>query len=93
MHRVKLDRAAAAVKQFVRSLPIDSGSVELELGGKVLCRVTPAELLSDEERDALFDRVKKNLQRAHKRNRDVAANVIERDVREAVKHVRERRKS
>jgi hypothetical protein len=93
MHRVNLDRAAAAVKKFVRSLPVKNGGVELELDGKVLCRVTSPKELTEREKSELLGRVKKHLARSHHRNRNAPVAAIEREVEQAVKRVRRDRKS
>ena len=93
MNRVKLDDQAAAVKKFVRSLPLEPEGVELELNGRVMCRVVSPNLLSDKEKKALFGRVADQLKRSHDRNRRVPTRTIEREVSKAVKQVRSRRRS
>lgn len=90
MHRVKLDTAPPAVKKFVRTLPLDPEGVELELNGEIVCKVIGPHQLTEADRAALLDKVTKQIRRAHLRNKDVPARVIEREVRQAVEEVRSR---
>lgn len=91
MKRVSLDTATTAVKTFVRSLPIDTEGVELELDGRVLCEVLPPRSISPDERESLIVRARALADRARMRNKDVPARVIEREVRQAVNEVRRRK--
>jgi hypothetical protein len=88
MKRVKLDNAAPPVKAFVRRLPLDRGDVELELNGQVVCRITPPGQLSESEKAALLSEGRELVRRARARNGGVPAQVLQREVREAVKIVR-----
>ena len=88
MHRVKLDSAPPSVKKFVRGLLLESDGVELELDGQVVCKVIGPHQLTEADREALLDKVTKQIRRAHQRNKDVPARVIEREVRDAVAQVR-----
>jgi len=91
MQRVNLDTAGHAVKQFLRSLPIDRGDIELELDGKVLCKVTSPNRLSDAEKAALRKKGLELIRQSHVRNENVPASDIAREVEEAVQTVRGRR--
>ena len=92
MKRVNLDKAAPAVKRFVRSLEVDAEGVELAIGDRVICKVVPPMQLSEAEKAALLKKGWELIRRAHERNKDVPARVIEREVREAVKTVRSKRR-
>lgn len=89
MTHVSLDRESDSVKQFVRSLPIKPEGVDLKLEGQVICKVTPP--LAEAEKLALIERGRELVRRARERNRGVPAQVIEREVREAVDEVRQRK--
>lgn len=92
MQRVKLDSAGQAIQRFLQSLPIDRDDVELELDGKVLCKVTRPNKLSDTEKTALRKKGQELLRRANERNKTIPASVIAREVEEAVQTVRGRRR-
>ncbi|MEX2120209.1 MAG: hypothetical protein WD847_11495 [Pirellulales bacterium] len=93
MHRIKLDTAPPQVRQFLEDLPLDQGGVELELNGRVLYQVIPPHQLSDAQREAILAEGWELIRAAQERNKGVPANVIEREVREAVDEVRRRRHS
>jgi hypothetical protein len=90
MQRVNLDSAGPAVKQFMRSLPIDRDDIELELDGKVLCKVTRPNKLCDAEKTALSRKGVELIEQARERNKSVPASVIAREVEDAVQTVRGR---
>ncbi len=92
MQRVKLDSAGQAIQRFLQSLPIDRDDVELELDGKVLCKVTRPNKLSDTEKVGLRKKGQELLRRANERNKTIPASVIAREVEEAVQAVRGRRR-
>jgi hypothetical protein len=92
MKRVKLDTASRTVQQFVRSLPGDTEGVELELNGRVLCKVIPPLQFSDAEKAALIQECRELMRRARERNKGVPARVIEREVCEAVNAVRNKQR-
>jgi hypothetical protein len=85
MTHISLDGENDFVKQFVRSLPIKSEGVDLELDGRVICKVVPPH---EEIKNALIERGRELVRRARERNRGVPASVIEREVRDAVDEVR-----
>ena len=93
MKRVGLDTAAKAVKQFIRNLQIDTEGVELELEGKVVCEILPPCSISPAARAALIARGRELAKRARDRNKGVPAGTIEREVRQAVDEVRQRKKA
>lgn len=90
MKRVNLDTLSPAVRKFVRSLPIDREGVELVLADCVICRVVPAIERSEADKAALLAEGKELLRRARERNKGVPARVIEREIRDAVRAVRNR---
>ena len=92
MHRVNLDTVGRAVKEFLRSLPIDQDDVELELNGKVLCKVTRPDKLSDSEKAELRKKGQELIRRARERNKNIPAKVIAREVDDAVRTVRGQRR-
>lgn len=93
MSRIKVDEAPPPVKEFLRSLPLSAEGTELELDGRVICKVIPARQFSDAEKEALIARGRELVRRAQERNNGVPAKVIEREVRDAVDEVRRKRKS
>jgi hypothetical protein len=88
MTRIKLDKADSAVKRFVRSLRVKAGEVELELNGRVVCRIIPPLEMTTEEKKTLAEDARKLIRRSQERNKGVPARVIEREVRKAVEEVR-----
>ena len=89
MTRLNVDGEAPAVKKFLRMLAVDAGGVDIELGGQVICKIMPPEQMSDAERNAQLSDVREMLQRARKRSKGVASQVVERDIRAALAKVRE----
>ena len=89
MIKVSLDHASAPVREFVQSLPIDQGGVELELNGAVVCMVVPPTTM---DRATLLERGRELLRRAQERNRGVSEEAIEREVEAAIEEVRARRR-
>lgn len=91
MKRVNANTAAPSVKKFLRSLRIAPDGLEVELGGEVLCKIIPPGQLSETEKTARLAHVRELLNRARARSKGVSAEVIERDIRGAIKTVRLRR--
>ena len=92
MKRLKIDKAPLAVKTFLRGLVMDHEGLELELNGQLLCKIIPPMQFSEAEQQALVQQRWKLIRKARQRNKAVPARIIERDVREAVNLVRQRRK-
>jgi hypothetical protein len=92
MKQIKLDRQDERVKEFIRALPIEPDGVELELNGKVICKVVGARHLADAERETILERGRELVKRARQRNQVVPAKVLEREVQEAVDEVRGRKR-
>ena len=90
MNRVCLDKESTEIKRFVRRLPIASEGVELELNGKVVCKVVPSSVFADAEKRALVEERWKIIQRVQKRTKGLPPKVIERDIERAVDEVRKR---
>jgi hypothetical protein len=91
MKPIKLDRADDRVKEFFRALPIEPDGVELELNGKIVCKVVGPHQMTAADREAIVKRGRELMRQARERNRGVPAKVIEREVREAVEEVRGRK--
>ncbi len=91
MQRIQIDRAAPAVKKFLRSLPLTPNGVQLELAGQVIGQFLPPSEFSAVEKAAVIARGRELVKRARQRNKGVPARVLEREVHEAVKEVRQRR--
>ena len=91
MKRVNLDTAAPSVRKFIQSLRVDSEGVDLTIEDYVVCRVVPPRQLSEAAKTALLAEGKELIRRARERNKGVPARVIEREIREAVRTVRNRR--
>lgn len=92
MQRIKADKTSRAVKAFLRSLPIDRGDIELELDGRVLCKITNPSHLSDAEKAAIAERGWQFVRKAHRRTKGVPLRVLDREIDEAVTMVRNRRR-
>ncbi len=91
MHRMSIDGAASDVKEFIRSLPLQAGGVQLELGGQVICSVLPpGSQLSEAEKSVLLQRGRELVRRSRQRNSGVPERVIEEEVARAVEEVRRR---
>jgi hypothetical protein len=91
MHRVNIDTALPAVKEFVRALTENPDGVDIELGGRVVGRFIGPHQLTDAEREAILNDGWKQVQAAQARNAGVPARVIEQEVRHAVEEVRRRK--
>jgi hypothetical protein len=91
MKRIKLDRADQAVKQFLRSLPVEAGGVEIELEGQVICKVVASRQFTDAEKKALAEERWRLIRRAQERNKGVPARVLAKEASEAVEQVRRNR--
>lgn len=88
MQRISLDAADEAVKKFLRALPLDQDGVELELNGRLLCKIVPAAQLSAAEKEALVEERWRLIRRARERSKHVPASVVEREIDEAIDEVR-----
>jgi hypothetical protein len=93
MTRVKIDDAPHAVKHFISTMAVKSEGIELELNGRIVCRLYPPAQLSEEEKKALIDQRWHLIRQAQHRNRGVPALKIQREVRKAVEKVRRRQRS
>jgi hypothetical protein len=89
--QIDLDRVDERVKQFVRKLPVQPDGVELRLNGQIVCKVIGPQQLTEAERDAVIERGRNLVRRARQRNQGVPAKVLEREVRQAVDEVRQRK--
>jgi hypothetical protein len=91
MKRVNVDTASPAVKKFIRSLAIDANGVEVALDGKVVCKIIPPAQLTDAEKAAQLGVVRKLLGEARANSRRMPAAAVERNIRSALKTIREKR--
>jgi hypothetical protein len=91
MKRVSVDTALPEVKKFIRSLPIDANGVEVTLGGNVVCKIIPAGQLSDAQKAAQLGVVRQLLREARANSQRMPATVVEHNIRNALKTVREER--
>ena len=91
MKRVNLDRAAPSVRRFVEEIGREADGVELELNGKVVCKLIPPQQLTAAEQAALLRRGVELIRQSQRRNRGVPHRVIASEVREAVRAVRKRK--
>lgn len=92
MKRLKLDQAAPSVKRFVRSLSVGSEDVEIELNGRVVCKIVSPLQLSEAEKKALVAERWALIHHAAKRSRGIPARVISREIDAAVAEVRRKRR-
>ena len=92
MKRVNLDSALSAVKKFVSTLKVDPEGVELAIADRVVCKVVPPRQLSEAEKAALLAEGKELLARARARIKGVPARVLDREIVEAVRTVRNARR-
>lgn len=88
MKRVNVDTAPSEVKQFIRSLALDTTGVEVPLGGKIVCKIVPPGQLSDTDKAAQFAQVRQLLGTARANSKRVPAPIVERNIRNALKTVR-----
>jgi hypothetical protein len=88
MKRVTLDEANSAIKDFVCALPLETGGVQLELDGRVVCTVVPPGECFGPDVPALVERARGMVRRSRERNAATSEETIEREVREAVEQVR-----
>ena len=90
--RVSLDAEKPEVRRFIRNLPIEADGVELELNGRVVCKVVPSLHFSEAEKEALVRERWELIRRAQRRAKGLPPKIIEREVQEAVDEVRGRKK-
>jgi hypothetical protein len=91
MKQVNVDAASAAVKKFIRSLPLHPNGVEVTLDGRVVCKIVPPGQLSDTERAAQLNEVGRLLVAARSHSKRLPATLIEQRIRYALNTVRQRR--
>jgi hypothetical protein len=88
--RINVDNVGPAVKSFLRSLPIARDDIEVELDGKVVCKIVAPNKLSESEKSALRKKGRELLRRTHQRIQDVPSRVIAQEVEAAIRAVRGR---
>ncbi len=91
MRRVKVDKASPAVKKFIQSLSLDANGVEVELNGRLVCKIIRPSQLSDADKAARLADIGVLLQRSRARSKRVSPRTIERDIRSALATVRGKR--
>jgi hypothetical protein len=92
MTRVNLNNAAPAVTEFLSALAAAGEGVELELNGRVLCKILPPSDVSMHEMKALVDERWQLIHEAQRRTKGVSPQVLEREISDAVDKVRSRRR-
>jgi hypothetical protein len=92
MRRVNLDSAPPDVQSFLKQLPLDTDGVELESAGRVVMRVLPPGRVTDKERQAVIARGRELARAARARNEGVPAEVIDREIQQAIDEVRQRQR-
>jgi hypothetical protein len=88
MSRVSLDKEPPDVQRFIQNLAVEGEGVDLEMNGRVVCRLIPSAYLTEAEKERLVRDRWELMHRAQERNRNVPADVLEREVLEAVDEVR-----
>lgn len=88
MPRISLDKEPPDVQRFIQNLAAEGEGVDLEINGQVVCRLIPSAHLTDAEKERLVRDRWALMHRAQERNRNVATDVLEREVLEAVDEVR-----
>ncbi len=91
MKRVNVDTAPPEVKKFIRTLALDATGVEVTLGGDVVCKIIPPGQLSDAEKAAQLDDLRRLLGEARDNSKRMPASQVERCIRSALKTVRKGR--
>jgi len=91
MKRLNLQKTPPAVRQFIRSLVGHPEVVEFEENGQVLLRILAAPRLTAESKSLLLQQGRDLVRRARKRNRNVPAQTLEKEVRKAVSAVGRKR--
>ena len=89
MKRLNADTASPAVKKFIRSLAIGADGLEVTLGGNVVCKIIPPRQHTDAQKAAQLGVVRQLLGEARARTTRMPAAVIERNIRGALKKMRE----
>jgi len=92
MKRMNLDKAAPAVKRFVSELPVAGEGLELEMNGRVVCKILPPTCFSADEMKSMVEERWQLIRKAQRRNKGISPRVLEREVLEAVATVRRRRR-
>lgn len=86
LKRVNLDKVDEKIKRFIMSLKLDNDQYILETGGKPLVGlVSPAQL---EKMSRAKERLFETVDKIWKKNKEVSAKQVQRDVADAVKAVR-----
>jgi hypothetical protein len=88
MPRVNLDKEPPDVQRFIESLAVQGEGIDLEINGRVVCRLIPSAHLTDSEKERLVRDRWALMHRAQERNRNVPAEILEREVLDAVDEVR-----
>jgi hypothetical protein len=88
MKRLNLDHDERSLKEFVRALPLQHEGIELELDGRIVCKIVPPLQCSEAEKKALVEERWQRIRQAQERNKGVPPRIIEREIREAVEAVR-----
>ncbi len=89
MPRIVLDELPLPVREFIHSLDVQDEVLELQLAGRTVCEVHPAQ--SSEVEEPLLQRARRLIERARTRNVEVEEATLEAEIAAAVETVRSRR--
>jgi hypothetical protein len=89
MQRVVIDTEPSSIRDFIGKLAIGADGVELELHGRVVCRVFPAGA-EDVDPEALVRQRWDLIRKAQQRTKDLSAREVENEIRIAIEEVRAR---
>ena len=85
---VSLDKEPPDVQRFIQNLAVEGEGVDLEINGRIVCRLIPSAYSTEAEKLRLVQDRWVLMHRAQERNRNVPTDVLEREVQEAVNEVR-----
>jgi hypothetical protein len=88
MKRINVDTAPPAVKKFIRSLAIDADGIEVIVAGNVVCKIVPPGQLGDAQKASQLEVVRQLLGDARANSKHVPGEVVERNIRSALKKTR-----
>lgn len=90
MKRVTLDSESPAIRKFIGELPMDAAGVELELNGRIICRVVPPSMSPATEKAALIQERWELIRQVQERTHSLSATAIDGQIEQAVDEVRSR---
>ena len=91
MKRLNIDKAPPVVKTFLRDLMVNHEDLELKVDGDLVCKMILPSQFSETEQRNLVQQRWELIRKPRQRNKRVHARSIERNIREAVDLVRQKR--